>query len=147
VRCKLEDFTGSAECVMWPDDYLRFKDLIAEDQICFVAATVEKNRDEPGLVLSRILTIEQGQRERTTGLVLLLNLNHEPDKLESIARVLQRSRGTCPVFLHVQDAANRWLKLKADERFRIDPKSLVTSELEMILGPGRVEFSRQSNGN
>ncbi|MBI3410140.1 MAG: DNA polymerase III subunit alpha [Planctomycetes bacterium] len=147
VRCKLEDFTGSAECVMWPDDYLRFKDLIAEDRICFVAAAVEKTRDEPGLVLSRILTVEQGQRERTTGLVLLLNLNHEPEKLESVARVLQRSPGTCPVFLHVQDAANRWLKLKADERFRINPKSLVAAELEMILGLGRVEFSRQSNGN
>src|SRR5262249_23305493 len=35
VRCKLEDFTGAAECVMWPDDYVRFKDLIEEDRICF----------------------------------------------------------------------------------------------------------------
>src|SRR5262249_49237175 len=41
VRCKLEDFTGTAECVMWPEDYLRFKDEISEDRVCFVKATVE----------------------------------------------------------------------------------------------------------
>ncbi len=93
VRCKLEDFTGSVECVMWPDDYVRYKELIAEDAIVFVAGTVERNRDEPGLVLTRILTIEQGQRERTTGLVLLLHLQiHKPEQIDAVAQVLQ----TCP---------------------------------------------------
>ena len=30
---KLEDFSGAVECVMWPDDYLRFKELVVEDQV------------------------------------------------------------------------------------------------------------------
>ncbi len=146
-RFKLEDFTGSAECVMWPDDYLRHKDLIGEDRICFVVAAVERTREEPGLVISRVLTVEQAQRERTTGLVLDLSLElHGPGHVEALARALQRSRGSCPVFLYVRDAAGKQLKLKAGDDFRVNPATLVKSELDDILGPGRVHFSRQSNG-
>ena len=70
VRCKLEDFTGAAECVMWPDDFVRYKDEVHEDRVCFVKGAVERNREEPGLVLTRILSIEQAQRELARGLYL-----------------------------------------------------------------------------
>src|SRR5262249_56140458 len=91
---KVEDFSGEAECVMWPDDYVRYKDLVEEDRICFVGATVERTRDDPGLVVTRILTIEQAQRERTTGLALALRLGeHGPGHVDAVARVLQRARG------------------------------------------------------
>ena len=98
VRCKLEDFTGSAECVMWPDDFVRYKDLIAEDKICLRPghrrAQPRRAGPDPHAASS---TMEQGQRERTTGLVLLLNLGiHKPEHLESVARVLERSRGNLP---------------------------------------------------
>ena len=63
VRCKLEDFTGSVECVMWPDDYVRHKDEVQEDRVCFIRGSVERTREEPGLILNRILSLEQAQRE------------------------------------------------------------------------------------
>ena len=69
VRCRIEDLTGSVECVMWPDEYIQFKDLFENDAIRFVKGAVERNRDEPGLQLTKVLTLEQGQRERTNGLV------------------------------------------------------------------------------
>ena len=47
----------------------------------------------------------------------------------------------------VKDPAGKWLKLKAGEGFKINPAALVKADLETILGPGRVEYSRQSNGN
>ena len=149
VRCRVEDLTGSVECVMWPDDYLQFKDLFDADAVRFVKGTVERNRDEPGLQLTRSLTLEQGQRERTTGLRLSLSLRqHRPELLDEVARVLQRWPGTCPVFLYIQDEAGRWLRLKAADSFKINPGSTqVKSELEVLL-PGRVEFARAgSNGN
>jgi DNA polymerase-3 subunit alpha len=148
ARCKIEDFTGSAQCVMWPDDYVRFKDLIAEDRIVFVCGAVERNRDEPGLVLTRVLSLEQGKRERTTGLVLVLDLNqHSPGILDTVAGVLRRAPGSVPVFLHVRDAAGKFLRLKSSDEFRINPDTLGKTDLETILGQGRVQFARQANGN
>jgi DNA polymerase-3 subunit alpha len=148
ARFKLEDFSGTAECVMWPDDFLRCKDLVAEDRICFVCATVERNRDEPGLIVQRILTLEQAQREWTSGVTLLLDLGlHQPEQINAVARVLERSRGGCPVFLFVRDASGKELQLRTSDDYRINPVRLPVQELEGILGIGHVQFSRQGNGN
>lgn len=146
ARFKLEDFSGPIECVMWPDDYVRYKELVAEDRILFVAGLVEKDREEPIVQVTRLLTLEEGQRLRTTGLVLLLDLSDDPRQLlvlDSLAAILQRSPGPIPVFLHIRDAAGKWLRLKAGDHLKINPTTLAKADLETLLGPGRVEFARQ----
>jgi DNA polymerase-3 subunit alpha len=148
VRCKLEDLSGAVECVMWPDEFVRYKDDFQENRICFVRGIVERSREEPGLILSRVLSIEQAQRELTKGLVLKLSLEiHGPHHVDALARVLQRTPGSCPVFLNVVDAAGKRAYLKLSQEFGINPATLATSELEMVLGDGSVKFSGLSNGS
>ncbi len=142
VRCKLEDFTGNVECVMWPDDYDMFKHLFTDDNVVFIAGMLEKDREEPIVQIQKVLTLEQGQRDRTGGLVLMMDLDEEPTKLEAIANVLKRTPGNCPVFLHVRDGANKWLKLRVGQGWSVNPATVPKGDLEMILGRGRVEFSR-----
>jgi DNA polymerase-3 subunit alpha len=150
ARFKLEDFSGNVECVMWPDDYVKYKDLVVEDKICFVGGVVEKKTDEPILQVTRVVSMEQGQLERTTGLVLLMDLTQNEDedlrKLESIKAVLGRSRGNLPVFLHICDGVGKWLRMKASDDLKVNPTTLNKADLETILGAGRAEFSRQGNG-
>lgn len=149
LRCKVEDFTGSVECVMWPDDYARFKDEVQPDRVCFVKGSVERSREEPGLILTRIMSIEQAQRELTKGLVLSLTVGqHEPNRIDQLARILQRSPGACPVSLDVKDAGRgkRWY-LKLSEDFRINPTTVSIADLEVLLGQGRAKFTGFGNGN
>jgi DNA polymerase-3 subunit alpha len=148
VRCRLEDFTGSVECVMWPDDFVRYKDDIQEDRICFVKAAVERTREEPGLILSRILSLDQAQRELTKGLVLTLSLGvHGPQAIDAVARILRRAPGPCPVYLALWDAAGRRSVLRTSDDFWINPGAFPIMELEALLGPGRVKFTGPANGN
>ena len=147
ARCDLEDLTGTVKCVMWPDDFTRYKDEIHEDRICLVKATVERTREEPGLILNRILDLDQAQKELTKGLVLSLAAGiHGPTEVEAIARVLQRSPGPCPVYLAIRDAAGKRLQLRLGEEFRINPEKVSTGDLETILGPNRVMFTGPTNG-
>src|SRR5438128_8155256 len=147
LRCKLEDFTGSVECVMWPDDYLRSKDEIHEDRICFVKAAVERTRDEPGLVIGQILSVEQARRVLTKGLVLGLAVGvHSPETVDALGRILQRTPGPCPVFLSIRDAAGKRSFLKAGEAFGVNPNTVAIADLETILGPRSVTFSGLTNG-
>src|SRR5262249_41761941 len=148
ARCKLEDFTGAAECVMWPDDFVRYKDEFQEDRSCFVKGTVEETREDPGLILTRILSIEQAQRELTRGLVLSLSLgSHQPQHIDAIRRVLEQARGSCPVYLSVRDGAGKRAILKLNEEFNINPSRLKASELEMIWGRGSVKSPGPVTGN
>jgi DNA polymerase-3 subunit alpha len=146
LSCRLEDFTGSVKCVMWPDDLLRHQAEIREEQIRFVKAAVDRTREEPSLIISRLLTVEQAQRELTKGLVLLFNLGpHGLQVLEAVARLLQDAPGPCPVFLTVRDAAGKRALLKTGDEFRVDPGRLAVGEMELLLGRGAVKFSGPSN--
>jgi DNA polymerase-3 subunit alpha len=148
VRCKVEDFTGAVECVMWPDDFGRFREEFVEDRICLVRGTIERTRDEPGLILTRILSLEQAQQELTKWLRLSLGLEiHQPGHVEHLASVLGRAPGTCPVYLEIRDAGGKRCAMKAGEAFRVNPGKLAIAELEMILGADCVEFCGSANGN
>jgi DNA polymerase-3 subunit alpha len=147
VRCKLEDFSGSAECVMWPDDFVRFKDDFINDRVCFVKGTVERTRELPGLVLTRVFTLGQAKQELTKWLRLQLRLEiHSPHAIDRLSQVLEKTPGPCPVYLEVRDSSGKRCRLKTSEAFRVNPATLSVGELEMILGPGCVEFYGQSNG-
>jgi DNA polymerase-3 subunit alpha len=148
VRFRLEDFTGSVECVMWPDDLVRHKEDIQEDRICLLQGVVERSREEPGLIVNRIFSIDQAKREMTKLVKLSFSLGrHGPSSIDAVARVLKRSPGPCPVQVDVYDAVGKRCRLKSSEAFYINPATLLTTELEMILGQGRVEFFGPANGN
>jgi DNA polymerase III subunit alpha len=148
LRCKLEDLSGTIECVMWPDDFARHKGEIHEDQIAIVEGTVERTRELPGLILTRILSPEQAQKNLNADVRLCLSQGiHGPDQLEQVARVLERSPGPSKVYLLVRDTAGKKCLLKIDERLRIDPSPAVIGELAMIIGENRIEFRAHLNTN
>jgi DNA polymerase-3 subunit alpha len=142
VRCKLEDFTGQVECMMWPDEFVRYKDEFADDRIVFVKGIVEHKAEAPSLVLTRAFDLETARKELTRGLVLTLSVaEHPPQVIEQLGRELRRVPGSCPVYLQVRDPAGRRAVLRASEQFRVNPAALDLGRLEMLLGPGRVAFS------
>jgi DNA polymerase-3 subunit alpha len=150
LRCVFEDMTGQIECVMWPDDLARHQEEIKEDQACFVRAVLDprRARDRPELVLSRILSLEQAQRELTKVMIIVLRLEvHSPEHVDAIARVLKRTPGSCQVLLDVRDGQGKWARFRLSEEFRINPLTVATAELETMLGPGCVKFSGPSNGH
>jgi DNA polymerase-3 subunit alpha len=142
ARCKIEDFSGQAECVMWTENFERYKEEFVNDRICIVEATMEKGyRDEPILVLSSIRSIEQARRDLTAALALRMSLrDHGPDQVNALARILKRSPGKCRVDLTVVDEHGRRAVLRLGEEFSVDPSKLALDELEMILGLGAMVF-------
>jgi len=126
---------------MWPDDFVRYKDAVAEDTPCFVRGTVERNREEPGLVLSRIFTMEQARRELATKLWLRLSLpEHGPRHIDQLSELLRRSQGRCPVFLAVRDPKGKTCVLQLGRDLAVNPTAYPHAELEEILGPDGVRL-------
>jgi DNA polymerase-3 subunit alpha len=140
LRCKLEDFTGSAECVMWPDDFVRFKDNAVEDMPLVVKGTVERNREEPGVVLTRLLTLKDAAQELARGVQILVKLRCKPATMDALGEILQRSRGHCPVYLVVRDDTNRDCILQLGRDYRVNPHVIDLSALEGLFGIGSVKL-------
>jgi DNA polymerase-3 subunit alpha len=140
LRCKLEDLSGQAECLMWPDDLVRYQDAVAADVPLIVKGTVDKTRNEPGVVLQRVLTLPQAAKELTREVHLLVRLKSKAATIDALAEVLQRSRGNCPVILSVRDDAGRDCLLKLGRDFAVDPHAIEQDAIEGLLGPGSVKL-------
>ena len=132
---------------MWPDEFVRFKDEFVEDRICFVKGAIERTREEPGLVITHVLTIEQAKRELTRGIALRLRLDeHAAGTVDRIAEILRKSRGGCQVEMFVVDGIGKRTHLRLGPDFRINPATLAVAELEAMLGAEGVRFCGPGGG-
>ena len=148
ARGNFEDLTGSIEWVIFPDDYLANKEAVRDENVCFVKATIDRSREKPGLIVNRILTVDQAQREATRGLLVkLLSGTHSEEMISRIGQMLQRTPGRCPVFLEVTDPGGRRAVLRLGEPFAVDVNRLVIGELETLLGAGQVHYIAASYTN
>jgi DNA polymerase-3 subunit alpha len=92
-----------------------------------------------------VITIDEARTEFSKSMVLKLPYTDDPDvlrKLDAVGGILKRSRGHCPVYLSVRDGNGKQVQMKLSEEYRVNPAAVKLEELEMLLGPGAVVFSR-----
>ncbi len=144
---RIEDFTGSVRCIMWSDEYSRFKEVITSDFVGLFEGVLNwgEGRAEPDFNIKKILTIEEARTEFTKSMVLKVPYTEDDEalrKLDAVSVVLKRYRGACPVYLSVRDLNGKQVQLKLNDEFKINPAALKLEELEMLLGQGAIIFSR-----
>ncbi len=138
-RCKIEDFGGIIETVLWGDEFNKYKDAFLEDEIVIVRGRLERKTDEPMLQVTRLLTLEQAQRELASKLHLLFELNtHSPVDVDVLGKILKKTPGACPVQLTIKDPAGRRCILQLGRDFYVNPATYHRDELESLLGAGGV---------
>ncbi|MBX9628114.1 MAG: DNA polymerase III subunit alpha, partial [Gemmataceae bacterium] len=143
----LEDFTGQVKCILWSDEYARFKDAVTPDAVLLFEGAVEwrEGGSSGDVVVKRVLTVDEARKEMTRGVLLRVPYTDDPDevrKLDAVSLVLKRCRGSTPVFLSVRDPNGKQVQLKLNGEFAVNTGELRADELEMILGPGSVLFTR-----
>ncbi|MCS7021930.1 MAG: DNA polymerase III subunit alpha [Gemmataceae bacterium] len=144
---RIEDFSGSVRCILWSDEYARYRELVVPDAVYLFEGMLNwaPERAEPDFQVKRLLTLEEARREFTKSLILRLPYSDSPEtlqKLDGLRLLLQRYRGTCPVYLVVRDPGGRQAHLRLADELRVDPAQLPLDELELILGKGAALFSR-----
>ena len=144
---RIEDFTGSVRCIMWSDEYARYQEFMIPDGVHLFEGTLNwaPERAEPDFAVKKVMTLDEARREFTKSLLIKLPYADDDSalrKVEGIAIVLKRNRGTCPVYLSVRDANGKLVQLKLGDEFKVNVASIKVEELEMLLGPGTVLFSR-----
>jgi DNA polymerase-3 subunit alpha len=148
MRCKIEDFTGAAECVMWPESFAKYAEDIVEDRVCFARGIVERPPGkDPICVLTQIISVEQMMKEACDKVWLRIRQGeHGPPLIDRLAEILKRYSGTCPVWLCVMDGTGRKSQLKLGREFHVNPLALCAGEIEDILGAGSVKLVGSANG-
>jgi DNA polymerase-3 subunit alpha len=141
LLCRLEDFSGAARCVMWPDDLARFKGEVKDDLVCIVRGTIDRSREEVNVVLTRILTLEQAKGQLAKELHLLLRLGRQqPEDVDRLAEILRQTPGPCQVIVTIKDGADKRCVLKLGRAFAVNPATFAREQLEELLGRDAVKL-------
>jgi DNA polymerase-3 subunit alpha len=148
---RLEDLSGSVECVMWADAHAQFGDALAEDAVVFAVGEVRREADRTSLVVGRAVPLARGAKDLARGLALGVQLapgedtGRHADLPAKLSLALARFRGpaggrTVPTFLVVRDAAGRAVEMKLGGPWAVCPQAVELAELEDLLGPGGAWF-------
>jgi DNA polymerase-3 subunit alpha len=123
----LEDFTGSAEIMLWGETFVPARDegILAPGNTISVKCAIQLD-DRTGnrrLTGYSITPLESKSRAAANGKgpleLTLWTTRHTALDLHDIQKALKQSPGTTPVLLHFQNSAGRRLSMEAGDAFRI----------------------------
>jgi DNA polymerase-3 subunit alpha len=102
----LEDSSGIMRCIAWPEDYARYEELIRTENVIIVSGKVDRRSREPNLVVNRIYTLDQADKEFTAQVAIKFEKGlHSKEDIQRVRNVVTRFPGSTEVILIVDSFA------------------------------------------
>ncbi|MBL8814699.1 MAG: DNA polymerase III subunit alpha [Planctomyces sp.] len=130
----LDDPTGIVRCIAWPEDYARFEDIIKTENVVFVAGKVDRRGREPNLIVNRIYTLDQADREFTAQVAIKFERGiHTSDDVDRVRLILSRYPGSTNVILVVDSFVDQQ-RISQSEQSSADDASVNRLRYVMTTG-------------
>nr|QDY92638.1 DNA polymerase III subunit alpha [uncultured Planctomycetota bacterium] len=98
----IEDFAGSSEATVYPEQVGSVQAALRPDAVVFVEGGVNRRREEPSIRVARVIPIGQALREFSRDVVIRLQSGERSlEALAEIKRLCDRHPGNCPLCFEV----------------------------------------------
>jgi len=145
AKFTFEDLSGATSAMLWPEEFAKMTDLVKNDLIGFIKGTLDRRRDPPELIVSRIIPLERGPAELTRGVVVRLHKGlPQSENPERLLRAVRIRPGSLDLYLEIvglEQVRRAVYKAGASLRVRYDDRLI--PELEAAVGPGQVRLLGQ----
>ena len=135
----LEDFSGSAEAILFAEPFERHQTLVYNDSAILARAVVSTREERKAkLRISEMVPLSE-VRERfvTTVGISLSTTGLEHDFIEAIKEILLRHPGKCQVVLHLQTPQHPGMQIRPRTITVLPSKELI-AQLKKLLGDDNV---------
>ncbi|MFQ5494346.1 MAG: DNA polymerase III subunit alpha, partial [Phycisphaerae bacterium] len=126
-----EDLAGRVEAVLFPDDFIRYRNLIEPDALLFLEGSVDKKREEPSLRVSRVVTADEAPQAFAAA--LLLEIDPDTD-VEAVVAALREHPGNCRVYLDVSTTGGLIAQIECHAGMKVDCNTDLLAALVALLG-------------
>ncbi|MBN1911008.1 MAG: DNA polymerase III subunit alpha, partial [Pirellulales bacterium] len=146
----LEDRSGIMRCIVWPEQYAEYAELIQPDAILFLRGAIDKRpgSDDANLIVNELIRLEDAPARCTKGvLIRVIEKEHGLHGLEQLYEILRGYPGECPLQLHLCLANGSSVTCHCG-KLRLELNSQMRQRVDQLLGPGHVRMlaSTSSNG-
>jgi DNA polymerase-3 subunit alpha len=134
------DLEGIIRCIVWPEQFANFGQLVQPDAILAVRGVVDRRpgSDEANIIVNELLPLDDLQRRGTKGIMIRVNEEtHGLPALEQLRELTAEFPGDAELQLLLCLADGNRLELKSDS-LRVEVNAELRQRIEQILGPGNV---------
>ena len=131
----LEDLEGSAEVVVFPTIYQKYRELLEEDKTLRIKGRLDLKEDERKIIAQEIQLLDQKTVESSSAplYIRVPVQSFSRQLITDLKGILQTHPGPCPVFLQLRDG-RQLTTLKLGVGFKIKPQGGLFAELKELLG-------------
>ena len=132
----LEDLDGAIDVMVFPQTYVGFGTLLAEDAVVLIKGRIDRpDEDAPRIVAMEVSQPDVSEVESGPVRLTVAAARCIPPVVERLKEILAVHPGTVEVHLHLM-AAGRTTVLRIDDRLRVTPAPALFADLKALLGPG-----------
>lgn len=148
----LEDQEGIVRCIVWPEQFARFGDLVQADAILAVAGAIDKRpgSEDANLIVNELIPLDELTARYTRGIMVRLSEEtHGLKGMEMLYEILRGYPGDCQVQLLLCLTDGKRVSCQCD-RVRVEINPEMRSRVDELLGPGNLRLlaaPRKTNGN
>jgi DNA polymerase-3 subunit alpha len=134
---KFEDLTGSFAAKLWPDELAKYEDLVGDDKVVFIVATVDRRRDPAELSISKVLSVDKAESVLGTGLVLTFDQRTtEEFHFNQVHELLRQYPGSLELYFELLGFGQISRAIyKAGQATRVKYDLTLINRLRGMLGP------------
>ncbi len=134
----LEDIQGMIRCILWPNDFEKFGEMIQPDAVVVIRGVIDRRGggDDANLICNELIPIEQIDAKYTHGVQIRVNEGIHGEKgLTQLREIMRGYPGQCEVqlMLCLEDGSRVQLR---SGNLQVDLSSEMRTRIEDLLGPG-----------
>ena len=138
----LEDLDGIMRCILWPEQFAEFGELVQPDAILAIRGSVDRRpgTEEVNLIVNELIPLADLPARFTSGIsVRVREAEHGPVALEKLREIVRGYPGTKPLKLHLALADGGSVTFDCPNlSVTIDPE--LRRRIEDLLGPANFKF-------
>ena len=134
----LEDFDGIVRCILWPEQFAEFGELVQADHILAIRGSIDRRpgAEETNLIVNELISLKQLPERFTSGAIVRLQEDvHGTDGLEKLHEIVRGYPGNKPLKLRLDLCDGSSVTFDCPKhRVEIDPE--LRQRLDELAGPG-----------
>ena len=138
VMFDLEDVKGLIRCILWPEQFARFGELVKPDGILVVRGSVDRRpgSEETNLIVDELIPLDEMHRRTTRGALIRMDQgNSAIEVIERLYEVVRRYPGNSELELEFKLEDGTSVHCKCDD-LKVDINQEMRSRVEQLVGSG-----------
>ncbi|MHB8902444.1 MAG: helix-hairpin-helix domain-containing protein, partial [Thermoguttaceae bacterium] len=148
----LEDKDGIMRCILWPEQFAQYGELVQPDAILVVLGAIDKRpgSEEANLIVNELIPLDELQTRYTRGVKLRFSeTEHGTEKLDLLYEIVRGYPGTgeLQLVMYLADGTRVPMVCRGT---KVENNQEMRSRVEELLGPGNFKLLAapiRRNGN